>query len=71
MAAISAVFFIRNFRAPDPYLFAVLLLIALISLRQAWKTDRLITICDSHCKAATPGRGDAIPEPIIRSKENL
>jgi integral membrane sensor domain MASE1 len=54
----GAILFIRNFQARDPYTFAILLLIPLLALRQAWKTDRQITLCDQHLKA-----------PMIESKE--
>lgn len=46
--------FIKNCESSDPYLFAVLLCIPLIGLRQAWRIDRQIVECDKH-----------IHEPII------
>ncbi len=61
ITAISAFFFLRSFRAPDPFGFAILLTIPLICLRQAWKTDRQIVACDRHIRQY---------EPIIQSKEN-
>jgi hypothetical protein len=48
IAAIGALLFIRNFQSGDPYLFAIFLLISLLSLRQAWRMDRQIVECDKH-----------------------
>jgi hypothetical protein len=57
IAAIGAFFFVRSFRAPDPYGFAMLLLIPLVSLRQAWKMDRQIVACDAQIRSALPTIG--------------
>ncbi len=54
ISAIGAFFFVRAFRSPDPYMFAVLLLIPLIGLRQAWRTDRQIVECDRHIRENQP-----------------
>jgi hypothetical protein len=60
IAIVGAVVFVRNFRTPDPINFAIFLLIPLLALRQAWKTDRQIALCDRRLR-----------EPIIESKENF
>jgi uncharacterized membrane protein len=49
----GAILFIRNFQARDPYSFAILLLIPLLALRQAWRTDRQISACDHHIRQIT------------------
>jgi hypothetical protein len=54
ISAIGAFFFVRSFRFPDPYTFALLLLIPLIGLRQAWRTDRQIVACDRHIRENQP-----------------
>jgi hypothetical protein len=54
ISAIGAFFFVRSFRSPDPYTFALLLLIPLIGLRQAWWTDRQIVACDRHIRENRP-----------------
>jgi hypothetical protein len=46
VAAAGAAYFIRNLETGEPNLFAVLLLIPLLAIRQAWKTDRQIVACD-------------------------
>jgi len=46
--------FVKSSETHDPYLFAVLLSIPLIGLRQAWRVDRQIVECEKH-----------IREPII------
>jgi len=51
IAATSAVLFILSFQSRDPYIFAILLAIPLISLRQAWRMDRQIVECDKHIRA--------------------
>jgi apolipoprotein N-acyltransferase len=54
----GTVVFVRSFPPRDPYSFAVLLLIPLLALRQAWRSDRRIALCDRQL-------------PIIKqSKEN-
>jgi peptide-methionine (S)-S-oxide reductase len=57
LALAGTTLFLRSLHTPDPYLFAVLLLISLLSLRQAWRIDREIR----RCKAST--------EPRITDKE--
>jgi hypothetical protein len=59
IAIIGAAFFVRSFPIRDPYAFAVLLLIPLIALRQAYRADRQIALCDKQLAA-----------PMIDSKEN-
>jgi hypothetical protein len=46
IAVVGGVWFIRNLTVGDSNLFAALLLIPLIALRQAWKTDRQLVECD-------------------------
>jgi hypothetical protein len=46
IAVTGGVWFIRNLTVGEPDFFAVMLLIPLIALRQAWKTDRQIVECD-------------------------
>ena len=60
VAALGAFLFVRGFHSPDPYYFAILLLIPLLALRQAWKTDREIVACERHIRET---------EPIIPLKE--
>ena len=57
VAIISAIVFIRSFHTRDPYVFAILVTIPLISLRQAWRMDRQIVECEKHIRA-----------PIIQGK---
>jgi len=60
ISAIGAFLFVRSFRSPNPYEFALFLLIPLIALRQAWRMDRQIVACDRHIREN---------QPMIASKE--
>jgi apolipoprotein N-acyltransferase len=53
----GTIVFVRSFPPRDPYSFAILLLIPLLALRQAWRSDRQISLCDRQL-------------PIIGQKEN-
>ena len=61
----SAAVFIHNFQTRDPYLFAILAIIPLLSLRQAWRTDRQIVLCDRRAREVEPTielQGDIMTE---------
>jgi hypothetical protein len=62
ISAIGAFSFVQSFRSPDPYAFALLLLIPLMGLRQAWRTDRQIVACDRHIREN---------QPIIKGTDKL
>jgi hypothetical protein len=59
IAVAGAAWFVHNLQTGEPNLFAVLLLIPLIALRQAWKTDRQIVACDRRMTG--PGDGSTMP----------
>jgi apolipoprotein N-acyltransferase len=46
IAILGTIVFVRSFPPRDPYSFAVLLLIPLLALRKAWRSDRNIALCD-------------------------
>jgi peptide-methionine (S)-S-oxide reductase len=54
--------FLHGFGGRDPYIFAILLAIPLISLRQAWRMDRQIVVCDERLRRL-------VAEPIIDPKQ--
>ncbi len=62
VSAIGAIFFLRDFPPRDPYTFALLFLIPLLGLRQAWRMDRQIVLCDKRLRET---------EPMIPSKETV
>jgi hypothetical protein len=55
---VGTFWFIRDLPPRDPLVFAVLLLIPLLSLRQAWKIDRQIVACDARLTNLGPVHGE-------------
>jgi peptide-methionine (S)-S-oxide reductase len=53
-ACVGAAVFVSSFQTRDPYLFAILLLIPLLALRQAWRIDRQIVASNQHLRDNAP-----------------
>lgn len=48
VAALGTLWFLRSYQRAEPTLFALLLLIPLLSLRAAWRHDRVIRACNAR-----------------------